>query len=93
MITFLKDEKDKLIDLQRNLLMFEMELNEIKSRKQVYIRGSEYNNGIFLNYFEIGYEETVNFLEMMIKRYRYEVDRQERLVNSMEYIHQTHEEI
>ena len=71
----LKDAKEKLNDLEINYSAIYNELAEIKSRKEVYILGSRYNNGVYLQSFEIGYEDTIDFLKLLLKKYDYEIQR------------------
>lgn len=86
MLTILKDAKDKLVDLKGIHLKMESELEEIKRRKEVHVKGGEYNNGVYLQSWDIGYDEIVNCLEMLLKRYNDEICKQKGMIDMLEEI-------
>lgn len=74
----LRSEKSSLImtdkrDLEQLLYSLKREVDLVKERKEVHILGSEYSNGVYLQSFQLGYEEQLNFMEMLVKRYEQEI--------------------
>lgn len=72
----LKEKKEDLKELRRMYRTIENELCEIKRRREIHILGCEYNNGIYLQSIDVGYPEALNFVEMLLNRYKQEIDKE-----------------
>lgn len=78
----LKEDTEKLGVLKRMIdnVIYDV---DTKNNKQLYIKSSEYSNGFYIQKYEPGYDECVEFIMKLSKRYEREINEKSEILSGL----------